>query len=161
MAAVSDSSPLILYARIGRLDLLQSLFDELWVPPAVWHEVVTTGTGKSGAYEAVQAAWIRRQPLSDAAKLQVSSTLHPGEAEVIALASSLNPPIQVILDDLRARRLATEIGLSVVGSGGVLGLAKRAGLVSAVRPFLAQLLAEGLYLREDAVQEILHSAGEG
>ena len=51
MPAVSDSSPLILYARIGRLDLLADTYGEIAVPPAVWAEVVTEGANRSGESE--------------------------------------------------------------------------------------------------------------
>ena len=40
---VSDSSPLISLVRIGELDLLHRLYNELLIPQAVWHEVVVKG----------------------------------------------------------------------------------------------------------------------
>ena len=45
MSIVSNSSPLINLARIGRLDLLHHLYSELAVPGAVWREVVVEGAG--------------------------------------------------------------------------------------------------------------------
>jgi predicted nucleic acid-binding protein len=47
MAVVTNASPLILYARIGRLDVLHSLFSKLLAPDAVMREVVTGGSGRS------------------------------------------------------------------------------------------------------------------
>jgi len=41
------------------------------------------------------------------------------------LAQSYSPTVSVILDDLRARRVAEDIGLRVTGSVGVLLAAKR------------------------------------
>ena len=43
MTVVSNASSLINLARIGQLDLLRLLFDELLIPQAVWHEVVDEG----------------------------------------------------------------------------------------------------------------------
>ena len=63
LTAVSNSSPLILYARIGRLELLKALFGEILIPPAVWHEVVTGGTGRNGEREVRQSDWIRQRSL--------------------------------------------------------------------------------------------------
>jgi len=40
MAAISDSSPLILFGRTHRLDILQQVFAEIIIPPAVRHEVL-------------------------------------------------------------------------------------------------------------------------
>ena len=42
MIVVADASPLIAVARIGRLDLLRSVFGQLLVPDAVWREVVVS-----------------------------------------------------------------------------------------------------------------------
>jgi predicted nucleic acid-binding protein len=160
MTAVSNSSPLILYSRIGQLELIESLFTDVLVPPAVWQEVVIDGRGMVGARELQQASWIRRQPLPNLEVPRALSTLHPGEREAIALASSLRPGTPIILDDRRARRLAQDVGLVVIGSGGILGLAKRAGLITSVRPTLFELVSAGLFLSDAAVRELLEVAGE-
>ena len=162
MPAISDSSPLILYGRIGRLDLLRQVFGQVLVPPAVWREVVAAGAGRAGSDLVLQAAWIRRQPLpTQGAGTLPLAELGPGEAEVIALALGMASPILVILDDGRARRVAEHLGLFVIGSAGVLLLAKDAGLVSSVGPALSDLRAAGLYLAETAAVRILETASEG
>ncbi|MEA2583347.1 MAG: hypothetical protein QOF33_1432 [Thermomicrobiales bacterium] len=46
MPAVSNGSPLNLYAAIGRLDILRDVFTQVAVPSAVWEEVVIKGTGR-------------------------------------------------------------------------------------------------------------------
>ena len=46
MSIVSNSSPLVSLARIGRLDLLSQLYGELTIPEAVWQEVVVEGAGQ-------------------------------------------------------------------------------------------------------------------
>lgn len=51
MAVVSNSSPLIFYAKIGRLDILRNLFSTLLIPPAVYAEVAIAGAGRIGAAE--------------------------------------------------------------------------------------------------------------
>lgn len=160
MTAVSNSSPLILYSSIGQLELIERLFSDILVPPAVWREVVTDGSGRVGARELQQASWIRRQPLPDLEMPRALSALHSGEREAIALASSLRPGIPIILDDRRARRLARDVGLVVIGSGGILVLAKRAGLITSIRPALFDLMSAGLFLSEAAVRELLEVAGE-
>ena len=49
MIVVSNASPLINLAWIGKLDLLQQLYTEVLIPQAVWDEVVISGTGQPGA----------------------------------------------------------------------------------------------------------------
>jgi predicted nucleic acid-binding protein len=51
MSIVSNPSPLINLARIGKLDLFHKLYGELIVPEAVWQEVVVEGAGYPGADE--------------------------------------------------------------------------------------------------------------
>ncbi len=45
MIVVADSSPLIAFSRIGRINLLEELFGEIIIPDAVYHEL-TTGEHK-------------------------------------------------------------------------------------------------------------------
>ncbi len=51
MIVVSNSSPLIALAKIGRLHILKKLFGEIIIPKAVWNEVVVKDKGKPGAEE--------------------------------------------------------------------------------------------------------------
>lgn len=142
MPVVSDASPLILYASVGRLALLHELFGEIVVPPAVWSEITAGGVGRRGAQEVESAPWIRQQaPLRSPAAHGLPGDLDAGEAEAIALAVEAVEPAVVLMDDRGGRRAATQRGLTVIGSAGILVLAKRRGLVAAVLPVLDQLRA--------------------
>ncbi len=57
MSVVSNASPLINLARIGKLDLLHDLYGELIIPEAVWREVVVDGAGQPGADQVKGATW--------------------------------------------------------------------------------------------------------
>ena len=47
MSIVSNSSPLILLAKIGRFNLLRDLFELVYVPESVYREVAIVGSGRS------------------------------------------------------------------------------------------------------------------
>lgn len=160
MAAVSDSSPLIFFGKIGRLDLIHAVFGEVFVPPAVWREVVINGVGKSSASEVANATWIQQRSLPNAWPQRPLPALHPGETETIILAASYEPPLAVILDDGPARRAAQQMGLVVVGCGGLLVLAKSQGHLRVVGPLLEALQSAGLFLSPSAVSRILARVGE-
>ena len=49
MKVLSDSSPLITLAKIGRLDLLRELYSTVTITPEVYAEVVFDGTGLAGS----------------------------------------------------------------------------------------------------------------
>jgi len=65
MSVVSNASPLINLAWIGKLDLLRRLYGELFIPEAVWHEVVIEGAGQPGANEVKAATWIKAQSVTN------------------------------------------------------------------------------------------------
>ena len=66
----------------------------------------------------------------------------------------------VILDDRPARRLALALGLSVVGTAGILIRGKAAGFIPAVRPLLETLLERGFRLSLVFRDRVLADAGE-
>ena len=148
--AVCDASPLIALDQIGRLDLLPGLFGTVVVPPAVSAETPRIA----------KPDWLverrLREPIPD---WLVAARLGPGETEAIALALQLRAE-QVVLDERRATRIARGEGLRVVGTLGVLLLAKSAGLVPAIRPDVAGLRATGFHLAPWLVADVLATAGE-
>jgi predicted nucleic acid-binding protein len=83
---VSNSSPLIALARIGRLDLLASLYHRIVIPTEVHHEVTVVGRGLPGAKEVRRAGWIEVQaPKRPAGALleQACNGLGAGERSTI------------------------------------------------------------------------------
>jgi len=106
---VSDSSPLIHLARIGRLELLQELFQEIVIPPAVYREVVVEGRGKHGAELVRSATWIKVERLREQAlKQSLTLILDEGEAEAIALAVEKHAEL-VLLDEREAHVIAKRL----------------------------------------------------
>jgi predicted nucleic acid-binding protein len=146
---VSDSSPLIALERIGRLDLLRGVFERLLVPPAVAQEV-------GGPLP----SWIVEHDLARPLDQRVAAArLDPGEREAIALSLERGAQL-VVLDDLRARRLAHGLGLTVIGTVGVLVSAKRLSLLPDVRPVLTALRGAGFRLGPELIGRALRDAGE-
>jgi len=145
---VSDSSPLIALERVGRLELVRDLFEQLIVPPAVAKEVF-------GAEP--PPPWL--EVVSPSLNASVPGNLGAGERETIALALQLGARA-VILDDLPARRLAAARGLPVMGTVALLLAAKRTGRLAAVAPVLDELLTAGFRLSDDVLSAALRAAGE-
>ena len=156
---VSDSTPLIAFARIGRLDLLEQLFGTILVPPAVHKEIIPDGPGKKGAPALQSASWIQLHDRPDPdIRNEVDATLGQGEREAIALARELNRDL--FIDDRAGRKEAARLDVAVTGSVGALLHAKDQVLVAEVRPLLDALGQEGLYLSDALREEILRRAGE-
>ena len=155
---VVDTTPIIALSIIGQLQLLEALYGEVWIPPAVNAEVMAGGS-RPGAAELQRAAFVRVAVLADPSQADMLSDLDRGEAEVIALAREQQSGL-VILDERLARRHAMRLGLTVTGVLGVLIQAKRQGHVEAVRPLLDQLRAGGIHLDDGLIQTTLALAGE-
>lgn len=146
-SVVADTTCLIALERIDKLDLLQRLFSSVIIPPEVTREFKTP------------PEWLTIQSSSNrdvlaSLRLQVDD----GEAAAIALAHELK--LRIILDDRAGRSVAKQFGLSVMGTIGLLVVAKQRGLVRTVRPLIDDLKRHGFYMNEDLRQEVLRLAAE-
>ena len=149
---VADASPLIAFAQIDQLPLLQALFTSLVVPPAVGREIAPSVTSQ---------AWIVERQLAQPIPPRIlQARLGVGETEAISLALEL-PADRVVVDDRAARHLAEGLGLSFIGTLGVLLAAKRKGLIPAVRPLIEVLLARNFWISPRLVEGTLAAAREG
>lgn len=125
------------------------------------NEVVDPRAQAPGAVSLRRAEWLSVRPVGGAALVEsLAATLDPGETEAVALAIEEVGRLPLLIDDLAGRRIARSFGLPIVGSAGVLVLAKRAGIIVEVLPILDALLGAGLYLTEPIYGEILNLAGE-
>ena len=85
MSVVSNASPLINLAWIGKLDLLRQLYGELTIPGAVWQEVVVEGIGQPGADDVKAATWIKTQAVKNKELVRaLQQELDAGERSVLA-----------------------------------------------------------------------------
>ena len=106
---VSNATPLIAFARIGELTLLERIVEQLILPQAVWQEV-TGVSDRPGAETIREASWIDVQSVSEV-PADLLTLLDRGEAEVIILAEELGAD-EVLLDERAARAIAITRGLS-------------------------------------------------
>ena len=161
MSVVSNSSPLINLARIGRLGLLSRLYDQLTIPEAVWHEVVVQGTGQAGAYEIEQASWIQVQPVTNRALVRaLRYELDAGEAQAIELVLKIDAEF-VLMDEHLGRETASHMGIRSIGVIGALVEAKRKGVIDCVHPLLDALRdLAGFWISETLYQRVLQDQGE-
>jgi len=82
----------------------------------------------------------------------------PGEAEAIALAYEKG--MRLIVDDLKGRRAAQQLGLAVTGTVGLIVKARQEGVVAAVRPLLDALDAQQFRISSALRTEALRLVGE-
>ncbi|PSN12408.1 DUF3368 domain-containing protein [filamentous cyanobacterium CCT1] len=158
-AIIADSSPLISLAILEQLELLTQLYQRVLIPPAVWSEVTVQGAGLPGSLAVSQAAWLDIQTPDPGILQPLAILVDRGEAEAIALAQSVSNSI-VLLDDARARRVAERFGMRCIGTIGILRRAKRAGLISDIKPYVRQLQNSGIFIAPNLVEAVLRDVGE-
>lgn len=160
MAAIADTSSIILLAKVGRLAILRELYGEVYVPPAVAAELRAKRDVASQEVERFIGMPGCIRPPENALLVQaLSGDLGLGEAEAIALATEV-PGGLLIMDDAEGRRAARRLVLGVRGLLGVLIEAKTRGLIPQISPLLDQFIAEGFWLGEAMRRIVLDAAGE-
>ena len=159
MIIVADSGPIISFARAGRLDVLKQVTTELIIPNAVFEELVASGDDRPGAKEVKHGLWIKQMTLQDRSLLEhMPGKLSPGESEAILLAKELDA--YLLVDELKARKEASRLGINYFGSLRIIKEAKDHGVISKAKAVLDDLIASSTYLDDSLYQQFLREMGE-
>lgn len=157
-SAVADAAPLIAFARLGMLAVLPQVLGEVVVPDTVAGECLAPGLpGADSLAQAFAAGLLTRHADAGGAR-PAFPQLDAGETAAIHLAQQLSAA--VLIDERLGRAVARRLGLTVIGSLGVLIAGKRLGLVASVGATIAQMRRDGYYVGEPLVAEALRLAGE-
>lgn len=157
----SNTTPLINFTEIGRMDVLEALFGPVTITPAVVAELTAKSALFPLAAHVPTLPGIRIQAPADRLLVRgYAAQIHAGEAECITLAME-HPGSLLLLDDLGARGLAAANRLHFAGTLGCLAHAKRQGLITAVRPILHELRTNARFWIAEALEErVLRDCGE-
>ena len=148
---VADSSCLIGLAQIKLFNLLQELFLEVFIPDAVYEEVVIKGTGEAGSEEtesAVKDGWMLKKPVNDELAVNALTTiLGKGEAEVIVLYKESELDFALI-DERAARDMAGLMNVNTMGVLGIIDLAVERGFPIDKKKIVDQLKDSGFRISD-------------
>lgn len=146
---ISDASCLILLAKIDKVEVLHKLFGKIVTTQAVADE-----------FGRPLPEWVNiRNPKSDINFIALQDTLGKGESSAIALSLELDESI-LIIDELRGRRIAKQLGLTITGTLGVIAQAKIAGVIPSVIPIIEKIKQTDFYITNELEQVILKMAEE-
>ena len=145
---VSDTSCLILFYKIGELELLNKIYGQI---------VITETVSKE--FKKPLPDWIQVQNPITNLHQGLMSFLDAGEATSIALAAELSDCL-LIIDESKGRRVAKEMGIGITGSLGSLIAAKQKGIIHSVKPILDKIKQTNFRISDDLVNKILHLANE-
>lgn len=146
---IADTSAIIIFDKLGRFDILKAVYPGLCTTPEIVKEY-----GKS------LPDWINIEETKDK-KYQsfINIQVDSGEASVIAFAMEKESSL-LILDDLKARKLAKRLDLKYTGTLGVINKAKNLGIISKIKPLLDQLQETNFRISDKVLQDLLKRHGK-
>ena len=159
MTLVFNASPLIVLAKAGLLDRLLPLGDGVWVPEAVASEVAAARDLGDPASSWIAGKPSLIHPTTPISPFLMAWDLGAGESAVISLTAASSNAVAV-LDDLAARRCAQAMGLHIVGTLGLILMAKCAGIIPSASRALVAVVAAGLFISPHHLEAIRIQAGE-
>ena len=160
MSIIVNSTPLISLAVINRLELLRRIFGDVYVPRAVYDEVITNGKGKTGYHQLLKINWFNIAEIENIElKRSIMVQLDEGEAEVVTIAKDKNIS-PVCIDEFAGRQYAKLLGLEVIGTLGILLTAKKKSYIPAVKPLCDKLISNGRYIERNLYNEVMKKAEE-
>ena len=146
---ISDTSCLILLEKIGELDILHKLFG-----------TITTTSEVAAEFGQSLPSWFElKQPIDKNYQSIIEASVDKGQASAIALAVELDDCL-LIIDDLKGRKFAQQLGLTIIGTIGIIVDAKLAGIILSVKPILAKIKSTNFRITEQLELLIIKRAGE-
>lgn len=146
---ISDTSTLILFKKIEQIDLLEKVYDNLVTTPEVAAEFGDN-----------MPEWVKIQEVGDHKyQLFLETQVDKGEASAIALAMESDNTL-LLLDDLKARKLAAMLKLKFTGTLGIINKAKQLGHIDKVKPLIDKILETNFRISQRIINEILIINGE-
>jgi predicted nucleic acid-binding protein len=141
---ISDTSTLIILHKINELNILKHVYGELITTPEIAKE-----------FGEKLPDWITVQSVTDEKYQRFLETqVDRGEASAIALASEFKD-VTLLLDDLKARKLAVKLKLKTTGALGIIHKAKQMSIIPKVKPLIDKLLLTNFRISNNIIDEIL------
>lgn len=134
---IADASCLITLDNINEIDLLQKLYNQIFVTPEVAAEV-----GNS------LPDWVQQRSSLNVSLIdQLTASLEVGEATSIALALEI-PNCLLIIDEKKGRRTAIRLGIEIIGTIGIVMKGIEDGFVSSPNTVVERLEQAGFRFSE-------------
>ena len=155
---VSNSSPIIHLAKIGRLELLENLYGQILVPAKVYSECTDTTSYQEEIHSISSASWLNTVQIEDIRLFNLLySEIDAGEAEALVLSLESNADL-VLLDDMEARIKARRLDLRIAGTLGILLKSKKSGLVQNLSAEIQKLEESGFWMSSDIKNKIFNQS---
>lgn len=159
MILCPNTSPLLVLARMDRLDLLGDPALVV-VPAAVLEEVRDKLDEAAARVDRLFLSGARTVTVEPPDEVDVLHSLGRGERSVIAWVRARTEPTTAVLDDAAARAEAARHKLRFVGTLGLFLRARANGRIERVSSLVREALRAGLYLDDGTLERAMKSVGE-
>jgi len=158
---ISDATPIISLAKIGMIYILRKFFNEVILPKAVYDEICINPIFLDEAKMIQTCEFIQVETVSNEQSIKIlrATGLDLGESEAIVLADSL-PDALLLMDERKGRQIASSMGIRIIGTLGLLLLAKEHGLIKQIKPLMDALIEANIRISESLYNSILEIAEE-
>ena len=146
---VSDSTALIILFDLERVELLENLFEVVYISPIILEEI-------SVKYPVVLPNFIKIEKLKESTLFNsLKMLLDLGESEAIALAKEKN--LSIIIDEKKGRKIAKVLDLKVIGLLGVVYLNVKKGFLTKeeASEFMESAITHGYRISRIMVDDVL------
>ncbi len=140
---IVDTSVLISLEKLNLLQILCEIYKEIILPEAVIKEFGSINL-KCHSIKKVASSLVKL--------LMRDLNLGRGEAEVITVAYETG--LKVLIDDLKARKIAEDLGLNISGTIGVLLKAESLKLINSAFEKAKELKEKGFYISDDLLADM-------
>ena len=139
---VSYAGPLIILLKTDKLWILKELFGVVNVPTAVYREIIVKEQEK---VVFSKTEWLKPVKIKkDNDYKLLEELVDVGEAGAIILGKKLKVPL--LVDDAKARKFAALLNVEVMGTLGLLKLAKSRNVVPSVKAAVKDMLLKDTIL---------------
>ncbi len=153
---VADTGPIFSLAVIDKLELLNSLFEKIYIPEAVWKEVTQN---ESVPFYNIITAFFYNKVEKIHGFNDLTFVMDHGESESVILYKEIKADY-LLIDDKKARSLAENFGINCIGTLGLLSISKDKGLITSLKPLFEIFLTNKRYYSVDLLNIILKHKGE-
>lgn len=152
---VSNTGPIVSLILIDKLQILQKLFGKVFITNEVQKEI-NNKNQRDVLVKEIKNGWLKE---ASSGKLDVIHKLDIGEETSVSLALQYKKSI-LLTDDFQAREFAKYVGLEVIGTLGILLLAKHKKLIPSIKDLIKDLIVKERWYSKDLIHRVLKKAGE-
>ncbi len=158
MVVISDTTTITNLLKIEKIHILKNLFGKVIIPQAVRDEL---GIVEHHEEFLASCDWIEVSSVIDVQHVAgLLADLGKGEAEAIVLAIEQQVDY-LIIDELKGRIKAKELGVPIIGLLGILTEAKKAGVITFVKPVIDELTEKAnFYIHPNLYHFVIKTADE-